>query len=760
MKQLHDKALAYLAALRRFTGVMGFLLVFAGHAPAAVQTLSAEPVTGSLEPATIEELKSLAATIDDDQGRELLLTHIRALIALQHRMSPAGPDRPFSQRLVETVSNAMEKSSMAMQSLDAYLPDGAAVSVWVQHNLLTPQNLERSVKHAIPIVLLLALAWFAEFSADRLSARFRKRIEDRARQNHRAPLRPAVARAALRLCAPAVFGIVALTAFVFVRPEPFGLKIAVQIITVYSAGRILVILARMVLAPAVPALRLVPLRSESARSLFQWVRRLVMIALAGYLIAGTALLFGVPATAYSDLLDLLALILLSTMVFCILRNRTRVAAWLRGPEEDPPATLSARRRMRRSLAAVWHILAIVYLGAVFVVWWQDIEGGFLYLARGTVLSALLLSIARIAIQATRRRIAENSTARQKLARKFPILAQRLNRYAPIVFLFIRAAIVLVAAAAILEVWKVDAHSWLAEAHAKQFLGFLFSMLLVVIIAAVTWEAVNIATEHYLAKSEKPDATPAHGARVRTLLPLIRKALLIVLGVMVVMIVLSEFGVNIGPLLAGAGIIGLAVGFGAQKLVQDIITGVFILLEDAVAVGDVVKVAGIGGLVESLSIRSIRLRDLAGNVHTVPFSSVDTVTNMTRLFSYYLADIGVAYREDTDQVADVCRGIVEEMRSEPEFAADILEPLEVLGVDQFADSAVILKARIKTRPIRQWAVGREFNRRMKKRFDELGIEIPFPHRTIHFGAGKDGAAPPVHKKAELQLDPVEAGRNAK
>jgi small conductance mechanosensitive channel len=204
----------------------------------------------------------------------------------------------------------------------------------------------------------------------------------------------------------------------------------------------------------------------------------------------------------------------------------------------------------------------------------------------------------------------------------------------------------------------------------------------------------------MARSEKPEHALEHSARVRTLLPLIRKALMIVLSVMVVMSVLSEFGVNIGPLLAGAGIIGLAVGFGSQKLVQDIVTGVFILLEDAVAVGNVVKVAGIGGLVEGLSIRSIRLRDLSGNVHTLPFSSVDTVTNMTKLYSFYLIDI-----------------------------------------------AAIIKARIKTRPIKQWTVGREFNRRMKKRFDELGIEMPFPHRTIYFGTGKDGSAPPLHMVLE-------------
>jgi small conductance mechanosensitive channel len=127
--------------------------------------------------------------------------------------------------------------------------------------------------------------------------------------------------------------------------------------------------------------------------------------------------------------------------------------------------------------------------------------------------------------------------------------------------------------------------------------------------------------------------------------------------------------------------------------------------------------------------------------------VDTVTNMTKLYSYYLIDIGVAYREDTDQVAEVCKQIVDDMRSEPEFGQEILEPLDVLGVDQFADSAVIIKARIKTRPIKQWSVGREFNRRMKKRFDELGIEIPFPHRTLYFGAAKDGSAPPLRMAAE-------------
>jgi small conductance mechanosensitive channel len=228
-----------------------------------------------------------------------------------------------------------------------------------------------------------------------------------------------------------------------------------------------------------------------------------------------------------------------------------------------------------------------------------------------------------------------------------------------------------------------------------------------------------------------------------LLPLLRNVLFLTIAVMVVLVILSEIGINIGPLLAGAGIAGLAIGFGSQKLVQDVITGAFILFEDSVAVGDVVQVAGIGGLVEAISLRSIRLRDLSGNVHTIPFSSVATVTNMTKVYSYYLFDVGVAYRENVDEVIGVLRNIGAEMQEDAAFRTKILEPLEVLGVDSFADSAVIIKARIKTRPIEQWSVGREFNRRMKIKFDELGIEIPFPHRTIYMGELKDGTSPPLN-----------------
>jgi len=202
-------------------------------------------------------------------------------------------------------------------------------------------------------------------------------------------------------------------------------------------------------------------------------------------------------------------------------------------------------------------------------------------------------------------------------------------------------------------------------------------------------------------------------------------LLIVVGLMV----LSDLGVNIAPLLAGAGVLGIAIGFGSQKLVQDVITGLFLLLENTMQVGDVVTAGGLTGVVEYLSIRSIRLRSEDGSMHVIPFSAVTTVTNMTRDFGHAVIEAQVSYEDDFDEVVAVMREIVTEMRAEPAWADDIRDDLEVWGLDRFADSAIVVKARIRVGPFARWSVKREFNRRMKLRFDEHGIEIPYPHQQL-------------------------------
>jgi len=200
------------------------------------------------------------------------------------------------------------------------------------------------------------------------------------------------------------------------------------------------------------------------------------------------------------------------------------------------------------------------------------------------------------------------------------------------------------------------------------------------------------------------------------------------------------GIQLGPILAAAGILGLAVGFGAQNLVQDVISGFFLLLEDQLRVGDVVTVGEKTGIVERITLRLIILRDLEGSVHYVRNGKIDIVTNMTKEESCYVLEIGVAYREDVDEVMEIIRQVDKEIRSESELKEDIWEPIEIMGLDRFEDSAVVIKSRIKTKPIMQWAIGREYKRRIKKRFDQLDIEIPYPHQTLYFGENKQGEAP--------------------
>lgn len=226
----------------------------------------------------------------------------------------------------------------------------------------------------------------------------------------------------------------------------------------------------------------------------------------------------------------------------------------------------------------------------------------------------------------------------------------------------------------------------------------------------------------------------HEKRLLTVFSLLRAGLLTLWWAAVAVMILSQVGVNVTPVLAGAGIVGLAVGFGAQNLVRDVITGFFHIMENQVRIGDVVKINGVGGLVERITYRIIVIRDLEQVVHVFPHGKVESLANLTKDWSAAVIDIGVAYKEDPDRVMAALREIGAAMHAEPAWSDRMIEPLDVLGVEAFADSAVIIRTRCKTRPLQQWDVAREFRRRVKQGFDARGIEFPFPHRTLVFGQG--------------------------
>lgn len=237
--------------------------------------------------------------------------------------------------------------------------------------------------------------------------------------------------------------------------------------------------------------------------------------------------------------------------------------------------------------------------------------------------------------------------------------------------------------------------------------------------------------------QKRSADPEQVKRLDTLGRVMRYVFAVAIGVIAGMLVLAELGVAIAPLLASAGVLGIAVGFGAQSLIKDYFNGLFLLLEDQVRQGDVVEIAGKGGLVEEITLRYIRLRDYEGNVHFIPSGAVSTVTNRSRGFAYAVIDAGVSYREDVEEVFAVMRDVAGAMRADEALAPLILDDIEIAGVEAWADSAVIIRCRFKVQPLQQWTVKRAFLQRLKRAFDRHGIEIPFPHLTVFRGEEKGG-----------------------
>jgi small conductance mechanosensitive channel len=288
------------------------------------------------------------------------------------------------------------------------------------------------------------------------------------------------------------------------------------------------------------------------------------------------------------------------------------------------------------------------------------------------------------------------------------------------------------------VWK-----WLITSGAQILAIVIISFIVIRIVRMIIKRSRNTIVL-------KAEGDIERAKRTETLSGLIEKTVRAIVLIAAALMTLQALGINIGPLLAGAGVVGLAIGFGAQSLVKDVISGFFILLENHMNVGDVVEIAGETGLVESINMRVTTLRDLSGNVHIIPNGEIAVVTNMTKEYSRTVLEIGVAYKENVDEVMQVMKDVADEMAKDPGFSYRILEPMEMLGLDSFGDSSINIKARITTKPREQWNVAREYRRRLKNTFDEKGIEIPFPHVTLYMGEGENSGV--------LKIRRVEDGKD--
>ena len=496
---------------------------------------------------------------------------------------------------------------------------------------------------------------------------------------------------------------------------------------------------RMLFSSRYEGLRLLPISAQEASYWNRWLARLIGMVGYGLMVVVPLVNFYVSAAIGQAVGTLIMLLAFIYAVAVVLKNRVRLRDNLNAI--GTRSSLAASRVSLQLFARTWHFFALLYFLMVFVL--TLVRPGdalpFVLFATLKTLAAVVvgLLVSSFLTQTIGRRIQLSPDMRRKL----PLLEKRLNSYVPNALRILRTVIVVAVIMVVLDAWGAfDLAAWYASEAGAGLVSKLISVAIILIVAIGAWLGLASLIEHKL----NPDTGVGEPtARAKTLLSLFRNALAIAMVTITGMIVLSEIGINIGPLIAGAGVLGLAIGFGAQKLVQDVITGVFIQVENAMNTGDVVTVGGITGTAEKLSIRSVGIRDLSGTFHIVPFSSVDTVSNYMREFGNHVGEYGIAYRESIDDAIEQLKVAFEDLKASEEHGHKLLEDMTVAGVIALADSSVNIRVVIKTTPGDQWAVGRAYNRFVKLRFDEAGIEIPFPHTTLYFGENKDGSAPPAN-----------------
>jgi small conductance mechanosensitive channel len=498
------------------------------------------------------------------------------------------------------------------------------------------------------------------------------------------------------------------------------------------------VVVRLIFSPATSSLRMFPLNDDTAGYVS---RRLnLLIGLLGY---GQLLVVPVVNNDLSYMTGravtlILALLVLGIIIATVLRNRTNVASYLLGRDEE-----DAPKGAARVLARNWHWPVLLYLAGVFVIVMTRSTTVVFQTFVNTAQVALVVLIGMMASGWLTHFVRHGVRLPASWKERLPLLESRLNKFVPKVLAGLRVVLFLFVVVFALNALGVfDLGAALASNFGANLSAKTISVILILAVSCLIWLSLTSWVDYRL----NPDWGSAPSSRETTLLSLLRNAATIALIIITLMFVLSQIGLDIAPLLASAGVLGLAIGFGAQKMVQDIITGIFIQFEGVINVGDVITLNGTTGVVEKLTIRSVSLRDYQGIYHMIPFSSVDMVSNYMMEYGYFVADMGVAYRESVPEVKEAMFDAFNELK-EGENGAKITGDFEWFGLNSFGDSAIVLRGRIKTRPGDQWGIGRAYNEIIKRIFDERGIEIPFPYQTLTWAENKDGSSVPMRVKKE-------------
>jgi len=692
-----------------------FCLVVLGLGPvgawaAPMQSTPPAPVKAGFLPVVGEIGQQITELVTGEQGVEI------------------EPQETFGTRALGLILDSFKligNESVNFVSNFAALPE---LSSWFTKQIEDPASAARWSEIGQLLLLVAGGAFAAGWLADLVLMPLRRRINRKTFASPWAKTGGVVAWLLLSFIPVVLFVGAALMIMTENDPSKLARFIVMTVVYALALLRLLRVFLRFFLAPRVTALRFVPLSTPAALSIETWVTWFGAVMIFGYFTKQLATVLKVPTSAISGFTSLIALIVVSMTITVIVKKKSIVSTMLRGDLSAARAQHSLTDSLRVWLARSWHVLAISYLVIGYIVTMLGPTGGFAKMQQGTVGTLLSLVFIRLGFY---------FAAKIRYHKSEGEVSSGI--YRPVLRFMLKAAIWCWGVAGVMASWGVDVQLIISSPWGQRVLGSAFSIGSTFLLVVAVYEMLNAAIERKLNKRDPTGRVVQVNSRARTLLPMVQKAAIMLLTVIVGLVTLSELGINIAPLLAGAGVLGVAVGFGSQTLIKDFLTGLSIILEDNIAVGDSVIIGGNKGIVENLSIRTVRLRDVNGSLHIIPFSEIATITNESKIFSYALMDVGVSYDTDLDHAIEVIKATGNAMRKETGVKEMILEDMEMLGVESLGDSSIVIRSRMKTEAGKQSIVRRAFLLRLKKAFDAEKIEIPFPTVTqIHRGGVKPTA----------------------
>jgi small-conductance mechanosensitive channel len=722
-----------------------------------------------------DEIDSIAAALPEGEVRQMFN---KKFATAADKDNAASDEKPISGEEMMIFFYDGEKAFSRVQEQIRLFVTNPTSTINSRELTATLENLHegKGFSHLILTFFIVALLILGGLAVERLVRRstenLRSQILESPLLGRLQFLRRVVSRLLLNLLG---LGAYMLTTFVlfalfYDEGDPGFIIVSMTLIVSYYI-RCAILAAKLVLSPVVPAMRLFPMQDEDAKFLYRWFIRIsvtmMVIGASSYIFRGVG---GISQERFEMIYMIAGMSIVVLVAVMIWRSRRRVsrAIWPGDPARD-----ETKPSLRARIAKSWHWFAMLYVIGMGVYWvikgLADERGALIPLLISIFLIPIFIGLSQWAEhllniasgisptpyspQDTGSPEATSDSEAIQLTQTDDQKADTksyLQQHLPLIKRVLRIILAALMFFLILRLWGIDLPV------GRMFTATAMNIIGLLLFGFVVWQYTKTRIDRRL-REEMPDQDEemeeggSGGSRIGTLLVLLRKFVLSVLFVLVGLIFLASIGIDIGPLIAGAGVIGLAIGFGAQTLVKDIIAGVFFLMDDAFRVGDFIETSGTKGMVEHISLRSLRLRNARGPVHTIPFGDMGTVTNMSRDYIITKLDFRVRYDTDVDKVRKVIKKIYQEIEQDEELGIKLLGKIKSQGVKQLDDSAMIMRVKYKTKPGDQFIIRKELYRMIQESFRKNGIEFAHRNVTVYMPSGDETAAP--DKKA------VEAGAAA-